>query len=61
MVIKGEWETPVDRLAAAERVLRVLAALAKGGTAAAWAAPPKPAPPPPPKPPVRRTMARRGR
>jgi transcription-repair coupling factor (superfamily II helicase) len=63
VVIKGEWETPVDRLAAAERILRILAALAKGAAPAAWAAPPapKPAPPPPPKPPVRRTMARRTR
>jgi transcription-repair coupling factor (superfamily II helicase) len=29
VVIKGEWETPVQRLAAAERVLRELARLAK--------------------------------
>jgi transcription-repair coupling factor (superfamily II helicase) len=61
VVIKGEWETPAQRLTAADRIL---AALAEGQPAAAWAAPPapKPAPlPPPPKTPLRRPMARRMR
>jgi transcription-repair coupling factor (superfamily II helicase) len=41
VVIKGEWETPINRLSAAERILRVLAALAKGATSPpAWAIPP---------------------
>jgi transcription-repair coupling factor (superfamily II helicase) len=59
VVIKGEWETPVDRLAAADRILRILAALAKNAAPAAWAAPPAPRPAPPPPAPVRRTMVRR--
>jgi transcription-repair coupling factor (superfamily II helicase) len=53
VVIKGEWAEPIDRLAAAERILRVLADLAKGAAAAQlpnWPAPP---PPPPPKAPTR--------
>jgi hypothetical protein len=53
VVIKGEWETPGERLAAAERILQELANLAKGPAAAAqrhpWA-PPAPSPPPPPPP-----------
>jgi transcription-repair coupling factor (superfamily II helicase) len=32
VLVKGEWETPHERLAAAERVLTELARLAKGGT-----------------------------
>jgi len=53
VVIKGEWAAPVDRLAAAERILKVLADLAKGAAVAQllnWPAPP---PPPPPKTPSR--------
>ncbi len=54
VVVKGEWETAGDRLAAAERVLKELAHLAKGAAAKpqlfAWVAPvPPPPPPPPPK------------
>jgi transcription-repair coupling factor (superfamily II helicase) len=54
VVIKGEWETPGERLGAAERILKELANLAKGPAAAPqlhpWAAPlPPPPPPPPPK------------
>ena len=54
LVIKGEWETPGQRLVAAERILRELANLAKGPAAGPqchpWAAPvPPPPPPPPPK------------
>ena len=30
VLIKGEWDTPLDRLAAAEKILRELANLAKG-------------------------------
>jgi transcription-repair coupling factor (superfamily II helicase) len=30
VLVKGEWETPEERLAAAERVLAELARLAKG-------------------------------
>jgi hypothetical protein len=30
VVIKGEWETPIQRLGAAERVLKELARIAKG-------------------------------
>ncbi|MBV8682852.1 MAG: transcription-repair coupling factor [Caulobacteraceae bacterium] len=60
VVIKGEWEAPGDRLNAAERILRVLAALANGGTPAAWTRPPAPAPasPPPQRRIVRRPHAR---
>jgi len=50
VVIKGEWAEPVDRLAAAERILRVLSDIAKGVPVTQlpnWPAPP---PPPPPKP-----------
>ena len=54
VVIKGEWDTPGQRLTAAERILRELANLAKGPAAGPqlfpWiAAPPPPPPPPPPK------------
>ena len=52
VLVKGEWADPVDRLAAAERVLRVLVALARGNGLAqvpSWPAPPPPPPPPPPK------------
>ncbi len=59
VVIKGEWETPVDRLKAAERVLKELASLAKGAGPApqlfAWAAP---LPPPPPPPPAKRVVVK---
>jgi transcription-repair coupling factor (superfamily II helicase) len=61
VVVKGEWETPAERLNAAERILRVLAALAKGSAAAAWVKPSAPTPAPPPPPPrrvVRRPHAR---
>ena len=61
VVVKGEWETPSERLNAAERILSVLAALAKGNAAGAWTRPPVPAPAPPPPPPrriVRRPQAR---
>ncbi|MDB5483640.1 MAG: transcription-repair coupling factor, partial [Caulobacteraceae bacterium] len=55
VVVKGEWETPAQRLVAAERILRELANLAKGPAAGPqvfpWA-PPAP-PPPPPAPPKR--------
>jgi transcription-repair coupling factor (superfamily II helicase) len=54
VVIKGEWAQPIDRLAAAERILKVLADLAKGAGVAQlpnWPAPPPP--PPPPKSPSR--------
>ncbi len=62
VVVKGEWETPAQRLGAAERILRVLAALAKGAAAPAWAAPPAPPPPPPPaKPQLRRRVVHRAR
>jgi transcription-repair coupling factor (superfamily II helicase) len=60
-VIKGEWETPAERLAAAEKILQVLAALAKGAAAPGWAAPPAPKPPPAPAKPLKRVMARRMR
>jgi transcription-repair coupling factor (superfamily II helicase) len=52
LVVKGEWAQPVERLAAADRVLRVLAGLAKGERAeqvSQWPAPPPPPPPAPPK------------
>jgi transcription-repair coupling factor (superfamily II helicase) len=54
LVIKGEWETPGDRLGAAERILKELANLARGPAAGPqifpWTAPlPPPPPPPPPK------------
>jgi transcription-repair coupling factor (superfamily II helicase) len=60
VVVKGEWETPTERLNAAERILRVLAGLAKGSAANAWTRPPAPAPapPPPPRRVVRRPQAR---
>jgi transcription-repair coupling factor (superfamily II helicase) len=59
VVIKGEWETPSERLNAAERILRVLAALANESQAPAWAKPPAPAPAPPqPRRFVRRPQAR---
>ncbi len=54
VVIKGEWETPEQRLGAAEKILKELANIAKGPAAAPqlspWAPPlPPPPPPPPPK------------
>jgi len=54
VVVKGEWETPEERLRAAEKILKELANLAKGPAASpqlsAWAPPlPPPPPPPPPK------------
>jgi hypothetical protein len=54
VVIKGDWETPGERLQAAEKILRELAHLAKAPGAApqlsSWIAPTPPAPPPsPPK------------
>jgi transcription-repair coupling factor (superfamily II helicase) len=56
VVIKGEWETPAERLRAAERILRELVHVATGGAVQATAiAAPKPPPPPPPAP--KRTMA----
>jgi len=54
VVIKGEWAEPKDRLAAAERILKVLADLAKGAAVAQLANWPAPPPPPPaPKGPTR--------
>jgi transcription-repair coupling factor (superfamily II helicase) len=66
VVIKGEWETPHDRLGAAERILRILDALAKGSAdPPAWAAPPAPRPapvsPPHRTPAQTRKLFRRGR
>jgi transcription-repair coupling factor (superfamily II helicase) len=66
VVIKGEWETPHDRLGAAERILRVLDAVAKGvKDPPAWAAPPAPKPspaqPPHRTPAQARKVFRRGR
>jgi transcription-repair coupling factor (superfamily II helicase) len=72
VVIKGEWAEPIDRLAAAERILRVLADLAKGAAVTQlpnWPAPPPPPPAPktPPRPAfqanaaARRMAFRRGR
>ena len=57
LVVKGEWEEPADRLAAAERILSELANLARGSSAKSqlhrWSAP---APPPAPPPPTRRIV-----
>ena len=59
VLVKGEWDTPLERLAAAERVLRELANLAKGSQAGPQVSPwTAPAPPPPPPPPVKRVVKR---
>jgi transcription-repair coupling factor (superfamily II helicase) len=56
VVIKGEWETPAQRLGAAERVLKDLVQVLAGGAPQATSiAAPKPPPPPPPAP--KRTTA----
>ncbi len=60
VVIKGEWASPVDRLAAADRILRVLVGLSKGERAeqvSQWPAPPPP-PPAPTKKPDARALAK---
>jgi hypothetical protein len=64
VLIKGEWDTPLERLAAAEKILRELANLAQGPAArpqlSPWTPPPPPPPPPPapPPPPQRRVVKR---
>jgi transcription-repair coupling factor (superfamily II helicase) len=60
VLIKGEWDTPIERLTAAEKILRELANLALGPAArpqlSAWTPPPPPPAPPPP--PQRRVVKR---
>ncbi len=59
VLIKGEWDTPLERLAAAEKILRELANLARGADAGPQLSPwQAPAPPPPPPPPVKRVVKR---
>ncbi len=58
LVIKGEWPVAAARLGVAERILKVLAALARNeplSTLAPW---PAPAPKPPPGPPPKRSFSR---
>ena len=60
VVIKGEFETPEARLAAAERIVGDLAKVAAGVDPATLpASPVLKAPPPPPPPPPKRTLVRR--
>ncbi len=60
LVVKGEFETPEARLAAAEAVVGDLAKLAAGADPTSFAAAPPPrAAPPPPPPPPKRTLARK--
>ncbi len=59
LVIRGEFDTPEARLAAAERVTSELARLAAGADPASFAAIAAPrTPPPPPPPPPKRTLVR---
>ena len=59
VLIKGEWDTPLERLAAAEKILRELANLARGPDATPQLSPwQAPAPPPPPPPLTKRVVKR---
>ena len=58
LVIKGEFETPDARLAAAERLVGELARLAAGADPSSFPAGTPVPPPPPPPPPPKRSFAR---
>ncbi len=59
LVVKGEFDTPEARLAAAERIVADLVKIAQGGDPAELPGSAPPKPPPAPPPPPKRTLARR--